>query len=670
MSKLKPEVVEIPYDSPRHAVILEAIRQRYDLSRHRMSERYDTWSKMEERFRAYVNLKETDRLRENLRSTGRPQYVTIDVPYSYAMLLTMHTYLASVFLARSPVLQYTARNGDSAANEMAVEAVMDYQFQAGGMMLPLHLWLMDAGKYGLGVVCNGWYDEQRYFTQVAEVPASYLGLTVPGKMKKVKQLVRVQGYQGNKIFNVRPQDFFPDPRVPLSQLQRGEFCGRIVETGWNTVVRRKEDGYYYNVEKLQQNLQTSPNSFGRDRGSSQLVLPEAMDTLYYRGKLEDPARTGNNEKKEKSYIELLEMEIELVPTDWGLGTSKYPEKWAFTVGNDEVILCAMPKGSYHDKFEYFPLEYEIEGYALAKRSMLEIVDPMNEILSWLFNSHMYNVRKALNDQLVVDPSRVVMKDLNDPAAGRIVRLKPEAYGTDPRLTVHQLQIADVTQTHLRDFQMVADLMQRVLGINDQIMGQMNTGGRQTATAVRTSTTLGINRMKTVAEYMSAMGFTPWADVLLANTQQRMSVEQSLRIAGRNYGTGEQFVQVDPDRIAGQFDFVPVDGTMPVDRFAMANLWKELAQAMRQMPEVAQQLDWTGIMGWIAQMGGAKNFDQFKINARVVPDAQAAAGARAGNLVPLPRGGGPASGVGPTAGSAPAGSPIPGPANVSGVGRTG
>lgn len=667
---LKPEVVEIQAGTERHAHVLEAIRQRYDLSRHRMSERYDTWAKMEERFRAYVNLKEQDRLRQNLRSTGRPQYVTIDVPYSYAMLLTLHTYLSSVFLARSPVLQFSARNGESAQNEMAVEAVMDYQFHAGGMLLPMYLWLMDAAKYGLGVIMNGWFDEQRIFTQIVEEPANYFGIPIPGKTRKKRQTVRVPGYQGNRTFNVRPQDFFPDPRVSFAQLQKGEFCGRIVEVGWNTVVRREQDGWYYNVEELRKNLRTSPNSYGRDRGSSQLVLPQAMDTLYYRGKLEDPASWRNPEKKEKSFIELLEMEIELIPRDWGLSGNTYPEKWVFTVGNDEVILNAMPKGSYHDQFEFFPLEYEIEGYALSKRSMLEVVDPLNEVLSWLFNSHMYNVRKALNDQLVVDPSRVVMKDINDPAAGRIVRLKPEAYGTDPKLTVHQLAVTDVTQTHLRDFSMVADLMQRVLGVNDQIMGQMNTGGRQTATAVRTSTTLGINRLKTVSEYMSAMGFMPWASVMLQNTQQRMSMEQALRIAGSSFGTGERFVQVDPSTVAGQFDFVPVDGTMPVDRFAMANLWKELAQAMRQMPEVAQGFDWTGIMGWIAQMGGAKNFDQFRIQARVVPDDQIGADLRRGNVTPIPRGGGPASGVGPGSGSAPAGSPVPGAATVSGVGRTG
>jgi hypothetical protein len=670
-AKLRPEVIEIPFGSEKHKHVLEAIRQRHRMSRDYMSDRYPMWAKMEERFRAYVNLKETDRQRKELNSQGRPQYVTIDVPYSYAMLLTAHTYWTSVFLSRNPVLQFQGRSGETQMQEQAVEAVMDYQLTAGGMLMPLYLWFMDAGKYGLGVLGTSWYEEKRVVTEITEVPKTYYGIPVGG-MKKVRQTRLINGYSGNRAFNIRPQDFFPDPRVPIYRLQDGEFCGRMVEVGWNTIIEREADGFYYNVAEMQKRLKTT-QSYLRETGSPQLVLPAGMDTLYYRREAEDPYPTaGSSRKKQKAFIETLEMVIEIVPKDWQLGESTYPEKWAFTVGNDEVILCAMPTGAYHGKFEFFPLEYEIEGYALSKRSMLEIVDPLNDVMSWLFNSHMYNVRKVLNDQLIVDPSRLTMKDMTDPSAGRLVRLKPEAYGTDPKTTWSQLAVQDVTQQHMANLDAVGQFMQRILGVTENVMGMVNQGGRKTATEVRTSSTFGVNRLKTNCEYMSAMGFTPWAQVLLANTQQRFSDEKTFRIAGRSVGAGTPYVDVTPDSIAGSYDFTPVDGTMPIDRFAQANLWKELATAMRAMPEVAMGFDWVGIMGWIAQLSGAKNFDQFKIQANVVPDGSIPGGVQSGNLVPIQggKGGGPASGVGPAGGGAPGGSPIPGPATVPGVGRVG
>jgi hypothetical protein len=47
----------------------------------------------------------------------------------------------------------------------------------------------------------------------------------------------------------------------------------------------------------------------------------------------------------------------------------------------------------------------------------------------------------------------------------------------------------------------------------------------------------------------------------------------------------------------------VDGTLPVDRFAQANLWKEILAGMRTMPEIAQQYDMGRILhGWHNSLG--------------------------------------------------------------------
>ena len=232
---IKPEVVKVPFDSDRHRQLLDAVLQRYRMSRNYMSDRYDTWAKMEERYRGYVNLTENDKTRKALRKDGKPQYVTIDIPYSYAMLLTAHTYWTSVFLSRSPVLQFQGAKGETQQQEQAVESIIQYQMNAANMLMPLYLWLMDAGKYGLGVMGNSWVEEKSWVTQTVEIPRTFAGFALGGSTKK-RQTVEIKKYTGNKSFNIRPQDFFPDPRVPLHRLQEGEFSGRIVEVGWNTIL--------------------------------------------------------------------------------------------------------------------------------------------------------------------------------------------------------------------------------------------------------------------------------------------------------------------------------------------------------------------------------------------------------------------------------------------------
>src|SRR5690606_26811432 len=158
-----------------------------------------------------------------------------------------------------------------------------------------------------------------------------------------------------------------------------------------------------------------------------------------------------------------------------------------------------PHGAYHCKYPYQTLVMEAEGYGLIPRGIPQTLEPVQNTIDWLINSHFYNVRAVLNNKLVVDPSRVVMKDVLNPLPGGVVRLKPEAYGSDPKLAISQLTVGDVTQNHLRDLQMMYGVGERTVGVNDQIMGMLATGGRKTATEVRTSTSFGVNRLKTVSE---------------------------------------------------------------------------------------------------------------------------------------------------------------------------
>jgi hypothetical protein len=121
------------------------------------------------------------------------------------------------------------------------------------------------------------------------------------------------------------------------------------------------------------------------------------------------------------------------------------------------------------------------------------------------------------------------------------------------------------------------------------------------------------------------------------------------IAGELYVTKTP-MRVTADSIAGNFDFIPVDGTMPVDRFAQAMLWKELlglvasGKMIDPMTGRPPNIDLMNMLKHVAFLSGVKNFSQFEV--RVVPDQQIAARAQAGNLVPMggPGGGGDREGA--------------------------
>jgi len=193
----------------------------------------------------------------------------------------------------------------------------------------------------------------------------------------------------------------------------------------------------------------------------------------------------------------------------------------------------------------------------------------------------------------------------------------------------QFPVQDVTKQHMQSFHDVIELIQYITGANYAIMGAQSPRGRKTATEVRTSSTYGVNRLKTTAEYNSALGWGPLAQVLVQNTQQYMDVELKVKIVGDLLQSAGQFINVDPEGIQGDYDFTAVDGTMPIDRMAQANLWKEILIGLHQSPGIALQYDLGKIFDWMAQLAGLKNINKFKL----MPDQAVLAQAQAGNLVP-------------------------------------
>jgi hypothetical protein len=592
-----------------------------------MQGRYNQWIKNDEAFLAYMPEKEVDARRRAKREQGDPQFTTLKIPFDYAVLMSYHTYVTSVFLGRNPILQYSGRNGQGQNATMAVESVMDYQVQVGRMLPNLYIWLLDSGKYGVGILGNYWCKDQMIISEEIDVEDDFLGVGLGTTHKEMRQKV-LTAYEGNELYNVRPYDFYPDPRVTFTNLQKGEFCGRLCQVSWNYMVKGAARGLYFNLDAA------------RDARSGSIGSQEGSPIITYPVRPGEGGWSHTGRQINLNGLDLLEFYIELIPREWGLGEGSYPEKWAFAIANDSVIVGCQPMGHYHNKFPFALLESEPEGYALFKRSMLELAGPLTDVMTWLFNAHFYNTRKALNDMFIVDPSKIVMKDLLDPRPGKIIRLKEEMYGQDVRTALTQFQVQDVTQMHMQDAQVVSGLIQRVTGVNDSIMGVVNSGGRKTATEVRTSSTFGINRLKTASEWMSATGFSDLSQILLQSTQQMMQDSMKIRIAGdafQHQGSVESFLQVSPQDIAGFYDFVPVDGTLPIDRMAQVALWSQMLSQMAQAPQVLQSYDLGKIFAFVAQLGGLKNINQFKIDVMsptAIQQQQAA-----GNVVPIGGGGG-------------------------------
>jgi len=629
MPSLTLEESEIAPGTPLHDKIMEEVRRRVRFSERAFSTRRLQWRKAEDEIIAYIPETAADSNRRFKREQqGIPKYTTIKVPYTYAVVMALHTYICSVFLSRTPIFQFDGRHGEGQQSVLAVEALHDYQVRVGRMLPALYSWFYDAARYGVGIVSLYWAQHIRRATEIQFVQDEF------GNEVREQISIEIPGYEGNELTNIQPRDWLPDPRVPMRDFQRGEFCASRTKISWLQIKERERLGYYTNVEKIPRKL--SPRFTDERDDDSQVQRPddEFAEFSGYAG----------GDRQHPDIIPIYEMFIDLIPKDWDLGPSDYPEKWVFTVTADwTTVLGAQPFGAYHCQYPFHFIELEPDAYALCNRGMPEILSGVQQTLDWLLNSHFFNVRASLNNLLVVDPMRVVMKDITEPQPGGVIRTRPGSANM-PGDAVKQLQIADVTRNHPADFMQMIGVGERVSGINDQMLGAFTKTGRRTATEVRTSSVGGVSRQKVETEYMSSTGIDTLAQQMVQNSQQYQNQELTLKVVGNLAGlAGTEWMMVTPQDIMGFYDHVPVDGTLPLDRFAQANLWKEIMVGANQMPAVAMEYSMAKIFAWTAQLAGIRNLDKFRVE--MGSPEQLAAQAQLGNIVPI-RGGGQRGGRSP------------------------
>lgn len=618
-------------DDKTHDFILRRLSARVKYSTQKKSDQVKKWEQAEDAALAYLPETEGDGARRVSREVGGdPRYTTIQIPYSYALMMAAHTYMTSVFFARSPVHQFAGRHGETEQQVSALEALIAYQVETGEHLVPLYVWIYDMVKYGCGVLGNYWCEEMTQYSSVElmQVGPQLLGpdgMPVSGKTQKVQQTFQSAGFVGNKIYNVSPFDFGHDPHYPLARFQEGEFCWVRKTMGWNELKKREYAGYYIS-ENVKQIPSKNPAVATIQDGSSALLRPDRVSQMD----------TGDEELKHPTSVDIFEVYVDLIQKEWKLGDSDFPEKWVFTITADySTILGAQPLGAAHGKFPFTIGETEVEGYGLFSRGLPEVMRPIQNTMDWLINTHFFNVRAAMNNQFIIDPSKIVVDDAEDGGPGFIYRLRPEAYGSDVRSFFYQIPVQDMTKGHIGDLGVVEAMGEKVSGINDQMFGALSKG-RTTATEVRTSTGFGVNRLKTITEYISAMGMSPLAQQLVQQSQQYYSGELKMKIVGDlAQMAGPAFMSVSPEMISGSFDFVPVDGTLPIDRMAQATLWQNIMGQMRNFPGLLQTFDISKIFTHIAQIAGVRNINQFKV--QMVPDQMLQQQAQAGNVIPL-RGG--------------------------------
>ena len=622
--------------SSQHKRVLDYLLKRLDKSQHEMENFYSRWNYNEQRLQAYVHLPDYEQMLKKMSDEGKPpQPYNFIIPYSYATISTIVTYLVHTFTGRKPMFQVAAMKQESVEAAHKMEQVLQYQADHTRLIRVLFQYFQDASTYGLGVMKVNWNRERKLRTVWEEAPrtVNLLGTQVPlpgtNEKRKSRQMRTV--YEGNEVESIDPFMFFPDPSVPMTEVsKRGEFVFWRKFEGKHKLKRMEADGDIKWVDNV--------GELNDRRGHDQSVRD-----LISRGKAHPGSNDGETGHGPNNYTRLDQGTVEIIPAELGFGESQVPEKWIFTIANRQQIIQAEPFDTDHDMHPVAVTEPWGMGHGFGEAGVADYLGSIQDISSWFINSHVENVRSSINNMFVVDPSMIEMQDLLNPPEGRdglILRLKRAAHGQDVRSAIEQLNVQDVTRGHVSDLQTFMQMGDSLSAVNENIRGLQNSGGRKTATEVRTSSEAAASRLASLARRISAEGIVDMTQMMSLNTQQFLTEDFYLQIVGLE--GKDTPIQISPEHVVGDFYFPVHDGTLPLDRVAMLDIWRQLFQIVTQDQQLRQDFDVDRMFEWIAELGGAKNLEDFKASpetaqrqsqfaqqqANVRPDAEAAEQAQA------------------------------------------
>ena len=617
-----------------HTTLLTLVQQRLRQSENLLQGRHKRWRETEKQYRMFVD---PDQIQGPVEATSDeaqllyPYPTSVVIPMTYAIAQTLISFYVSLFTSNVPYIRVGNRNPESANPATGQELLISYQLDYIGWPMLLFQWLLDSFRYGVGIVKNSWKVDERMMTTTETQQIPLLGQMFPVQVQQKRPVLH---YEGNWSDVIDPFTWRPDPQQPIAKFQEGVYCGESLYRSYFDVLKSAKQGMYdeENVKLIPRyTLDALGTSSGRG-GFAQSDRDRIMQINKFFGVQPAVGDAG--------MVTIDPVIVDIIPQELGLGKGTDVERWLVTVANASIVVRAKEYPYQHQDFYYSIIESSPDMHSMLNPGVMELMNPLAEHISWMYNSNIENIRKTMNNQFVVDPSKIEIDDFLNPGPGRLIRLRPEYQGTPVQDAVYQMPVQDVTGRNVEMAGMLIDLLQRLSAANDQIQGQ-ESQNRKTATEVTMATNMAAGRLRTLAKVYATQGIVPLARQYAQNNMSFMETEQYVRIAGsleNEYQAIGRAVQggamIRPEDIQGLFDFPLIDPSQPLDPVRWAQTWMQVSQMAMQNPVLQQAVDHIALFKQVTQSMSIADVSRFLLpqNVQVMPDQMMQQEIQKGNLV--------------------------------------
>lgn len=575
-------------ESTEHGALLSHVKGLISLSRKEMGKHYSTWDYNDSVFRSKRKVDKEDRA-----AAGKGQPTKMIVPLTFSQIMTFVSYNVMTLMQNRRFFELEPTGAEDNKIKEAVELVLERDVRRNSWTTFLVQFFLDVGRFSIGAAEVCYVEETRKIR--VGVQENVNGAFGTESVKNDTGFVDVTTFLGNKIFPISPYRIFPDTRLPLTRYQEGEFMG---SEDMFTVSSLQLDPECFNLDKIPKMTEQEHN----DRRKISRI--DVLETRAGQSDSKGALPSGEGVFETSGTVVVTKVCVDIVPKTFSkrhevdFGEEEFPIRYIVWYANDRTIVKAEEAYYLHGMFPYVLAQYLNDQHQTINESLAEVSDQITNLITWMVNARVTNIRGAIDSKFIVDPSAIDVKSLESRSPW--IFLKKGMAQTGVERYMQQFQVNDNATAMLiqQDIPMLKGLLGESTGYNETMHGQYSQG-RRSATQDRVVAQSGSARGKTVLASIWDKFFEPMGKQLIANNRNDMDQETFQRILGAGY-TEELWLayKATPQEIAASEDFFVFDGTLPSEKAFLAQSLQELLMTMLSNPQVAM------IMGY-----GPEQFQQ-------------------------------------------------------------
>jgi hypothetical protein len=246
-----------------------------------------------------------------------------------------------------------------------------------------------------------------------------------------------------------------------------------------------------------------------------------------------------------------------------------PVLFQILISGGDVLLSINESTYEHGMYPYTLAEGRPNAHFQFSPGWVQILKGIQDYVDWLKNRHQEALSRTVGNIFFYDPEYVDVSDFMNPdKEGLLIARKPESKGQKTDDIFKQIPIKDMTENFLEEAMEFIKFSQSVTAADNGMQGNVPGGDQPSATQFSGTLQMGAGRMTSIARLLSSQGLVPQAKQFVSMFQQFLDKTQIVRFQPSDPTSvppelqSAAAISISRDAIAGEYDFIAHDGTLP------------------------------------------------------------------------------------------------------------